>query len=75
MKDFNFFRLRVVLIILIIISILFFPKIYIASHIYYYSVKINKKLNEFYALKSENTSLRIKIEKLKFKNRLNISSF
>jgi len=54
---------------------LLIPKIYIASSIYNSSVQINKRLNEFYSLKAENSILRLKIEKLKFKNRLNMSSF
>ncbi len=54
---------------------LLLPKIYIASHIYLDSVMINKKLNEFYSLKAENSLLLSKIEKIKFKNRLNMDSF
>jgi len=54
---------------------LLFPKIYIASHIYLSSVQINKKLNEFYSLKAENSILLSEIEKMKFKNRLNIDRF
>ena len=54
---------------------LLLPKIYIAASIYSSSVKLNKKLNEFYSLKAENSILKLKIEKLKFKNRLNIGSF
>ena len=54
---------------------LFIPKIYISSQIYLTSVKINKKLNEYYSLKAENSILLSKIEKIKFKNRLNINSF
>ena len=54
---------------------LLLPKIYIASNIYLSSVHINKKLNEYYSLKAENSILLSKIEKMKFKNRLNIDSF
>ncbi len=54
---------------------LFLPKIYISSQIYLTSVKINKKLNEYYSLKAENSILLSKIEKIRFKNRLNIDSF
>lgn len=54
---------------------LLLPKIYIASYIYVNSVHINKKLNEFYSLKAENSILLSKIEKMKFKNRLNVDSF
>ena len=54
---------------------LLLPKIYIASYIYVSSVHINKKLNEYYSLKAENSILLSKIEKMKFKNRLNVDSF
>ncbi len=54
---------------------LLLPKIYISSHIYLDSVMINKKLNEFYSLKAENSILLSKIEKIKFKNRLNTDTF
>jgi len=64
--------------LVIVISFAFallLPKIYIASHIYLDSVIINKKLNEYYSLKAENSILLSKIEKIKFKNRLNTDSF
>ncbi len=54
---------------------LLLPKIYIASYVYVSSVHINKKLNEYYSLKAENSILLSKIEKMKFKNRLNVDSF
>ncbi len=59
----------------IFVLVLLIPKIYISNQIYYYSVKINKLLNEYYSLKAENSILHSKIEKLKFKNRLNSSEF
>jgi len=73
-------NLSIVIIKNIVITLLFafallLPKIYIASNIYFSSVEINKKLNEFYSLKAENSILHSNIEKLKFKNRLNINSF
>jgi hypothetical protein len=52
-----------------------FPKIYIANHIYTYSLKINKLLNEYYSLKAEQSILISKIEKIKFKNRLQKLTF
>jgi len=64
-----------IIVVILFAFALFLPKIYIASNIYYDSVKINKKLNEFYSLKAENSILLSKIQKLKFKNRLNIGSF
>ncbi|NPA88374.1 MAG: hypothetical protein GXO01_06655 [Epsilonproteobacteria bacterium] len=57
------------------ILVLSVPKIYLATNIYYSSVKINKLLNEYYSLKAENSILKSKIEKLKFKNRLSSYSF
>jgi cell division protein FtsL len=59
----------------VFILVLSLPKIYIATDIYYTSVKINKLLNEYYSLKAENSILKSKIEKLKFKNRLSSYSF
>ncbi|NPA10646.1 MAG: hypothetical protein GXO62_00200 [Epsilonproteobacteria bacterium] len=54
---------------------LLIPKIYISTQIYVYSLKLNSKLNEYYSLKAENSILKSKIEKLKFKNRLNSFNF
>jgi hypothetical protein len=64
----------------LILSIVFsltilFPKIYISSQIYIKSVQINKLLNEYYSLKAENSLLASKIEKIKFKNRLEKLTF
>ncbi len=63
------------LIVIFFTFALLLPKIYISSHIYLSSVKINKKLDEFFSLKAENSILLSKIEKIKFKNRLNMDSF
>jgi len=64
------------LIFIIIFSFaLFLPKIYVASQIYLTSVKINKKLNEYFSLKAEHSILLSKIKQIKFKNRLNIIPF
>ena len=49
-------------ILLIVISLfVLFPKIYISSHIYINSLKINKLLNEYYSLKAENSLLKSKM--------------
>ena len=66
---------RNVVIVLLFSFALLIPKIYISSYIYILSVEINKKLNEFYSLKAENSILKSKIEKMKFKNRMNVDSF
>jgi len=64
------------LVLAIIISlVILFPKIYISSHIYINSLKINKLLNEYYSLKAENSLLKSKIEKIKFKNRIEKLTF
>jgi len=64
------------LVLTIIFSLtILFPKIYISSQIYIKSVKINKLLNEYYSLKAENSILSSKIEKIKFKNRLEKLTF
>lgn len=65
---------NVVFAIIFSLAILF-PKIYIANNIYIYSLKINKLLNEYYSLKAEQSILTLKIEKIKFKNRLQELTF
>jgi len=65
---------NVVIAIVFSLAILF-PKIYIANHIYTYSLKINKLLNEYYSLKAEQSILTSKIEKIKFNNRLQKLTF
>jgi hypothetical protein len=65
---------NVVFAIIFSLAVLF-PKIYIANNIYTYSLKINKLLNEYYSLKAEQSILTSKIEKIKFKNRLQKLTF
>lgn len=65
---------NVVLGIVFSLSVLF-PKIYISNHIYNYSLRIDKLLNEYYSLKAEQSILISKIEKIKFKNRLQKLTF
>ncbi|WP_456479370.1 hypothetical protein [Nautilia sp.] len=64
------------LIFTIVFSLtLLFPKIYISANIYLKSYEINKLLNEYYSLKAENSLLASKIEKIKFKNRMEKLTF
>ena len=64
------------LLLTIVFSLtILFPKIYISSEIYIKSVQINKLLNEYYSLKAENSLLASKIEKIKFKNRMEKLTF
>jgi len=67
--------IRNIVIVSIFVLVLLIPKIYIANYIYFDSIKINNLLNEYYSLKAENSILKSKIEKLKFKNRLNSLDF
>ena len=46
------------------------PKIFLANQNYLISIKINKALNEYSNLNSENQILKLKIKKIKFKNRI-----
>lgn len=64
-----------IVLVIIVSLIILFPKIYISSHIYINSLKINKLLNEYYSLKAENSLLTSKIEKIKFKNRIEKLTF
>ena len=65
-----FYVIKTIIITATFILTLAILKIYIASQIYLTSFKINKKLNEFYSLKSENNILKTKIEKIKFQHRI-----
>jgi len=64
-----------IVLVIIVSLVILFPKIYISSHIYIDSLKINKLLNEYYSLKAENSLLTSKIEKIKFKNRIEKLTF
>lgn len=64
-----------IVLVIIVSLIILFPKIYISSYIYINSLKINKLLNEYYSLKAENSLLTSKIEKIKFKNRIEKLTF
>ena len=74
-KKISIVIVRNIIIVSIFILVLLLPKIYISNKFYQYSVKINKLLNEYYSLKAENSILKSKIEKLRFKNRLNSEEF
>ncbi|MEO1958328.1 MAG: hypothetical protein ABGX23_02120 [Nautiliaceae bacterium] len=63
------------LFFIFLVFLLALPKVYIGIEIYKNSVKINKLLNEYYSLKAENSILKSKIEKIKFKNAINSYQF
>lgn len=59
--------------LLIIITIISVPKIYLASAIYYASVQTNIALDNYRSLKEENAHLVKKLEFLKYKTEINAS--
>jgi len=74
-KSFVLSIVKNIVVVLLFSFSLLIPKIYISSNVYNLSVEINKKLNEFYSLKAENSILKSKIEQIKFHNRMNVDSF
>ena len=61
-------KIKVVLSILVFITFLLLLKIYIANEIYYTSRDIQKISSKIDALKEEQSIVKLKIEKLKYKN-------
>ena len=59
-----------VLVIIIISFILFFPKIYLRNNIYYISKDINRLYSHYISLKEENKFLKQQLEDTKFKNQI-----
>lgn len=62
--------LVIVFSILFISVILFFPKIYLRSNIYYISKDINKLYAHYISLQEENKFLAQQLEDMKFKNQI-----
>ena len=69
-KNLDIKILVTVLLSMLIFFMLTFPKIYITNHIYYLSRDINKLLDEYETLKEENRLLKLKLEKIKYKNQV-----
>ena len=59
-----------VLVMIIISFILFFPKIYLRNNIYYISKDINRLYSHYISLKEENKFLKQQLEDTKFKNQI-----
>ena len=59
---------RVIIIILVFITFLLLLKVYISNKIYIVSREIHKTATKIDALKEEQNILKLKIEKLKYKN-------
>ena len=66
--DLNYFFYLILAILLLLI--LSFPKIYLAKHIYYKSRDISKLQVEFNTLKEENRQIAASVEAIKFKNKI-----
>ncbi|MEA1915544.1 MAG: hypothetical protein U9N30_09560 [Campylobacterota bacterium] len=62
--------LIIVFTLLIMSLVLFFPKIYLRSNIYYTSKDINKLYAHYISLKEENRFLTQQLEDMKFKNQI-----
>ena len=62
--------LIIVLTILFFAILLYFPKIYLRSNIYYISKDINKLYAHYISLQEENTFLAQQLEDMKFKNQI-----
>jgi cell division protein FtsL len=55
---------------ILLVVLLFAPKIYIQNNIYYESRKLNKLYVQYLSLKEENKNLKQQIEDKKFKNQI-----
>ncbi len=66
--DFTYFAY--VLLVLTLICVVLFPKIYIQQQIYYKSRDISKLKGEYDTLKEENRLINASVESIKFKNQI-----
>ncbi|PHQ88924.1 MAG: hypothetical protein COB42_07930 [Sulfurimonas sp.] len=69
-KLLNFVFFLYVLLILMLVSIFAFPKIYIQQQIYFKSREISKLQAEYDTLKEENRLISASVEEIKFKNQI-----
>jgi len=69
-KALNFVFFLYVLLVLILVSIFAFPKIYIQQQIYFKSRDIAKLKGEYDTLKEENRLISSSVESIKFKNQI-----
>jgi len=69
-KELNFAFLLYVLMLLILVAIFTFPKIYIQQQIYLKSREIAKLQSEYETLKEENRLIKSSVESIKFKNQI-----
>ena len=69
-KALNFAFFLYILLILVLVSIFAFPKIYIQQQIYFKSRDIAKLKSEYDTLKEENRLIGASVESIKFKNQI-----
>lgn len=62
--------LLIVIVIFVVATVLYIPKIYLRNNIYYTSRDINKLNAHYISLKEENRFLRQQLEDMKFKNQI-----
>lgn len=60
----------IVFTLLLFALVLYFPKIYLRSNIYYTSKDINRLYSHYISLQEENTFLAQQLEDMKFKNQI-----
>ena len=70
LKPLNFTFFIYVILLLMLIAIFAFPKIYIQQEIYFTSRDIAKLQSEYEALKEENRLISSSLEHLKYKNQV-----
>ena len=69
-KLLNFVFLLYIFLVLMLVSIFAFPKIYIQQQIYFKSREISKLQAEYDTLKEENRLISASVEEIKFKNQI-----
>ncbi len=62
--------LLIAFVMLILILILYVPKIYLRNNIYYVSKDVNRLYAHYISLKEENRFLEQQLEDMKFKNQI-----
>jgi cell division protein FtsL len=68
--DIDFRSLIKVLLIITLVLLILFPKIYLQSQIYYKSKDIAQLKREYESLKEENSVIKAKVEEKQFKNQI-----
>lgn len=62
--------LKIVVVVIIVLFILYIPKIFLRNNIYYISIDINRLYQEYVSLKEEHRFLAQQLEDIKFKNQI-----